>query len=323
MRRKWLFLLIVLLILCAGAYFGVSYTLYNRLTDVSGSCDRHAANHPDNFRDLVGWWGDDFDYSAYFMPTYETVHFPSRDADLEIAGWYVEADPTAPVVILVHGLGSCKNAHQVLVPAGMLWRNGFNVLMIDVRDVGESETEDGRSAIGNEEYQDVLGAWDWLIAQKGIPAERIGLLGNSLGAATVLDAFRLEPNVAAVFVDSPFDNLPQIIDEELARNHYPQFLTGGGILMARLVAHDDLLAYDPGGAIAASNGRPMYIIHGTADTRIDYHHSLQLRDRAQALGADNVTVWIVEGVQHVQTARDYPQEYETTVVNFFRTALDK
>lgn len=321
MRKRVTMGVVVLLALLGGAYLAVSYVLYDQLTDVAGSCDRHAANRPNDFVDRAGWWGTDFDYEAYFMPQYEEVRFPSRQDGLTIAAFYVEAAADASTVILVHGLGGCKNAHEVLVPGGILWRHGFNVLLLDVRDVGESDMEDGRSAIGNEEYLDVLGAWDWLATVKGIPAERIGLLGNSLGAATALNAFRLEPRVAAVFVDSPFDNLPQIIEEELARNNYPLFLTQGGIWMARLVAGDNLLAYDPGDAVNASNGRPMYIIHGTADTRIDYHHSLQLRDRAAALGADNVTVQIVAGVNHIQMARDYPQEYETAVVNFFRTAL--
>ena len=45
----------------------------------------------------------------------------------------------------------------MLTPAGMLWRNGFNVLLIDLRDTGDSTFQDGRSTIGNEEHRDVLG----------------------------------------------------------------------------------------------------------------------------------------------------------------------
>ena len=96
-------------------------------------------------------------------------------------------------MILVHGLGGCKNAIDVLVPAGMLWRNGFSVLMIDLRNIGESDFVDGRSTAGNVEYQDVLGAWDWLIADKGYRPEQVGIFGESLGGATALFAFAAEP----------------------------------------------------------------------------------------------------------------------------------
>jgi dipeptidyl aminopeptidase/acylaminoacyl peptidase len=156
---------IALVVLLVIAYFGMGYVVYDKLVNVKGQCDEHLANRPDNFA-LHPEWPADFDVTPYFMSPYETVKFPSRDPGIEIAGWWIPKDPAAPAVILVHGLHGCKNAIEVLAPAGMLWRNGFNVLLIDVRDTGDSTFEDGRSAIGNEEYRDVLGAWDWLVKEK-------------------------------------------------------------------------------------------------------------------------------------------------------------
>ena len=148
MSEKKLFLLFSLFALFGGAYLAVSYVLYNQLTDIKDGCQAPLANRPDDFTDPGGSWRTDFDYAAYFMPHYEAVRFPSRETPFTIAGWYVEAAPDAPAVILVHGLGSCKNAHTVLVPAGMLHKAGFNVLMVDMRDVNESDYEDGRFALG-------------------------------------------------------------------------------------------------------------------------------------------------------------------------------
>lgn len=321
MRKKALISLLALTAILAAAYLGIGYVLYNQLSDISGGC-QHRQNRPDRFADRSGSWRDDFDYSAYFMPGYETVAFPSREEGIDIAAWYVEAAPDARAIILVHGLGSCKYSHTVLTPAGMLHNAGFNVLMIDVRDAGDSTFEDGRSAVGNEEYQDALGAWDWLVAEKGILPERIGLLGESLGAATSLIAFSQEPRLAAVFVDSPFDNLPQIIREELARNNYPTFLMPSGIVMARLVAGDDVLAHDPNEAIARANGRPLFVVHGTGDTRISVRHSYQLEEQAQAIGA-NAAFWFPEGVEHVRTMEAHTIEYEERLVGFFREALGR
>ncbi|MFQ5400475.1 MAG: alpha/beta hydrolase [Anaerolineae bacterium] len=316
MRKKLTILAVTVILLAGGAYLAVSYVLYDKLTSVRDGCQTPLPNRPDNFSDRSGFWRDDFDYAAYFMPGYESVRFPSRDADFTIAGWYVENAPDAPVVIVVHGLGSCKNAITVLVPAGMLYKAGFNVLMLDMRDVNESDYEDGRFAVGNEEYLDVLGGWDWLVNEKGIPPERIGMMGNSLGAATTLIAFSQEPRLAAVFVDSPFDNLPQIINEELDRNNYPRFLTPGGILMARLVAGDNVLAHNPYEAIENANGRPLYILHGTGDTRINVRHSIQLQQRAEAVGA-NGTFWFPDGVEHVHAASELTGEYEQRLITFF------
>ena len=155
---------IALVVLGVAAYLGMGYVIYSKLANVKGSCDEHLANRPVIFA-LHEKWPAGFDVAPYFMSPYETVRFPSRDAGIEVAGWWIPKAPGAPAVMLVDGGGGCKNSIAVLTPAGMLWRNGFNVLLIDLRDTGDSTYEDGRSAMGNEEYQDVLGAWDWLVKE--------------------------------------------------------------------------------------------------------------------------------------------------------------
>jgi dipeptidyl aminopeptidase/acylaminoacyl peptidase len=202
----------------------------------------------------------------------------------------------------------------------MLHRNGFNVLLFDLRDQGFSTIEDGRTAIGNEEYLDLLGAWDWLRETRGIAPERIGLYGTSLGAATTLIAFAEEPRAAAAFVDSPYADLPTVITEELTRNSYPTFLMPGGLLMARVVAGDDLIAHSPADAVRRAAGRPLFIVHGDADKRIDQHHTRDLMALAQQTGA-NLNTWLPAGVGHVEGAVMLPDEYERRLAEFFRSAL--
>ena len=304
-----------------AAYIGVGTVIHRQLADVSNACLENLANNrPDNFGVQNAGW-DGFDPTPYFMEEYESIRFVSRDPQFEIAGWYVETDPSAPVVILVHGIRSCKNSVTILTPAGMLVNHGYNVLMMDVRDAGESDFEDGFSAIGTEEYLDVLGAWDWLQEEKGYKPEQIGILGNSLGAATTMIAFSEEPQVAALFVDSPFDNLPQIIREELARNDYPTFLYVGSLWAARLTVGDNLIGVNPSDAIRNANGRPIFILHGTGDQRINVQHTYQLQALAKDLGVDNVEIWTPEGIDHVQAAWKLTDEYESRLVGFFDSAL--
>ena len=239
------------------------------------------------------------------MTGYEAVRFPSREPGIEIAGWWIERTPGGPTVIYVHGKGGCKNALEVLIPAGMLSRNGINVLLIDLRDVGDSTFEDGRSAIGNEEYLDVLGAFDWLIGEKGYAPERVGLSANSLGGASAIYAFSEEPRIPALFVQSTFGNLREILAAELERNGYPTFLAPAAILAGRLFGGDNLVAHTPTTAMEKAAGRTVYIVHSRADTRIDYHQSEQLAEAARAAGAD-VELWLVDGEDHVQTPGGLP-----------------
>jgi dipeptidyl aminopeptidase/acylaminoacyl peptidase len=318
MRKALLIGCAVLVVLVIVAYAGMGYVIYGRLADVEGSCDEHLANRPDRFELHPDW--PPFDVSPYFMGEYETVRFPSRQEGLDIAGWWIEADPSAPAVIVVDGLGGCKHSIAVLVPAGMLWRNGFNVLLVDLRDTGDSDVEDGRTSIGNEEYLDVLGAWDWLVEVKGFAPGRIGLFANSMGGATALYAFSEEPRVACIFLQSTFGNLQQVIAAELKRSGYPPFLAPGAIVMGRVVGGENLVAHDPISAIQTAGRRPVYIVHSQTDTRIAIQQSEQLAAAAVEAGID-VTTWFPESSEHVQTPAVYPQEFEERMVGFFREAL--
>ncbi|HET9905120.1 MAG TPA: alpha/beta fold hydrolase [Anaerolineales bacterium] len=312
--------LVALLVVLFALYMTVGYFVYDKLSKVTAGGGENSENIPSNFVNRVDEWAA-FDVSPYFMPEFEVIHFSSRQDGLTLTGWFVANPADAPAVILTHGLNGCKCSSRVLTIAGMLHRNGFNVLMYDMRDHGESDVEDGRAAIGNEEYQDLLGAWDWLINEKHFSPESIGVFGESLGAGTTLIAFGQEPRLAAAFVDSPYSDLPQIIDEELARNHYPLFLAPGGIFMARIIAGDNLISFSPRDAILHDAGRPIYIVHGTGDTRIGVHHTRQLAELAQQTDA-NVEVWIPDDIGHVEAVFALPDEYEQRLVAFFRESLD-
>lgn len=303
------------------SYGAASAIVWDRLTRVSGGCPAAiAANTPAAFEVAAV---AAFDESPYLMPPPEDVSFPSRDPALTIRGWFIRADdPAAPVVVIVHGHEACRRHHEVLLPAGMLHRNGYSVLLIDLRDHGDSAFEDGRYAGGTEEYRDVLGAWDWLQEANGVPADRIGLLGVSLGAATVLIAAGEEPGVAATWEDSSYADIEVAIRAELTREHYPTFLEPGGIVMARLLSGDDLSSLSPIGGVRKIGVRPLFITHGTADQRlsVDYAHDLEEARRA---AGGSVESWIVDGAGHVQAMALHPAEYEDRLVDFFDRTIGR
>jgi dipeptidyl aminopeptidase/acylaminoacyl peptidase len=255
------------------------------------------------------------------MPEYEEVSFSSRQAGITLSGWYIpSADPGAPAVVVTHGIGASKIASNALTVAGMLHKNGFNVLIYDIRNHGQSSKDNGRTSIGNKEYQDVLGAWDYLVNERGFDPTQVGLFGLSLGGASALNAFAEEPRVAAILVDSPFSDLRKIIAEELVRTGYPAILGPAGVLAARLFDGVDLLAHTPQDAIRKDAGRPIFIIHGTQDARINFHHSQALEALAKETGA-NVTVWYVEGADHVLSVFLQPEAYEQKMAAFYKKAL--
>jgi uncharacterized protein len=315
-RRRWLVALIVAIVLIPSvAYGAASAYVYDQLSHADAKCPGTDIQDPTSFS------VDQIDTAPYLMPAPQTVSFPARgDAKVTIAAWWEPvAGVDAPTVILVHGLNGCRRNGPNLLAAGMLHRHGIAVLLIDMRNHGDSTVEDGRFAGGNDEYLDVLGAFDWLRAQ-GVPAPRIGLLGFSLGAATVMIAVGEEPQVAAVWADSSYADVREAIRDELSRNGYPTFLDVGGVLVGKLLTGDDIAARSPLEATAKLNGRPIFLTMGSADARLSPRYLDELAAGVRAAGG-TVDPWLVQGAGHTQALRLYPAEYERRMVAFFGPAL--
>ena len=328
-RSRWIGIgLGVVVALGVAAYAGVSYYGYDRLTATTPRCnDRFPDYTPASFgtegisKDFTA---GGFDTTPYAMPGYQEVSFPSRDPRqprLTIRAWWVPAEQAdAPAIIVVHGIRSCRHDPVVLLPAGMLARNGFSVLMMDMRDEGDSDIEDGRSAWGSEEYLDVLGASDWLQSAQGLQSSQIGLLGESLGAATSIVAMGEEPAIAATWADSGFAGVEVVFDERIAGEGFPAWLRPGVIAWAKIIANDDLTARSPIDEVAKVGARPLAIVHGLADRDLKVHHAKDLA-AAHATFVSGFKPWLVPGAPHLQAAFAAPSEYERRLVEFFRANL--
>jgi dienelactone hydrolase len=112
---------------------------------------------------------------------FKAVEFPARDG-LSIAGWFLPGR-NRQVIIMVHGLGGA--GVTMMFHARPLVQAGYNVLMVDLRAHGISE---GDTIDGVHEANDILGAVDYLKTRLDVDADKIGVLGISLGAHTVLHA---------------------------------------------------------------------------------------------------------------------------------------
>jgi dipeptidyl aminopeptidase/acylaminoacyl peptidase len=203
----------------------------------------------------------------------------------------------------------------------MLHRHGYAVLLIDLRDHGDSEGDDGRFAGGSEEYLDVLGAWDWVVSQ-GVPEDRIGLLGMSFGSATSVIAGGEEPRVAAVWADSSPTDMRTALGLFLEdQTGLPDILVPGAILWARIIAGDDLTAKNPIEEVDRYGGRSIAFVHGERDPVLPATMANELHDRAAGAGATSPEPWIVPGAGHTQGVLVAPDEYETRLIRFFDQAI--
>ncbi len=318
-------------ILLVLVYAATSFVVYDGVGSLTGACDpQDAANTPAAYSVRPGY--DQAIADANLMPAPQDITFASRDPGMpgaKLAGWWIPQDATspsaAPAVILVHGIYSCRREANVLVPAGMLHRAGFSVLLMDLRDHGDSEGDDRRFSGGTEEHLDVLGAYDWVVAQ-GVPADRIGVLGMSIGSMTALIAGGQEPGIAAVWADSAATTMDIamgnfVVDQLKDPTGLSRFLVPGAMVWARLVAADELGKYNPIEELDAYGGRSVAFVHGALDPVLPSSMALTLHDRAVAAGATTPDAWIVAGAAHTEAVFMDPAGYEQRLVAFFSAAL--
>jgi len=329
MSRWWrtaLAVVAVIAVLALGAYLAAGVVVYDQISSVKPACGgRFAGIDPSSqeYGAEIPAGYPSVDPQRYAMPSFETVSFPARgEPNVQISGWFVPstASPSAPTVILVHGRASCRRDWNVVFPAGMLHQGGFNVLLIDLRNHGDSTVTTGRYAGGMREYADVLGAWDWLRTKKGLAAKDIGLFGASMGAAAVLIAAAKEPQVPAVWEDSSYADTQTRIREELSQRGYPTWLAPIGGLVAKVVSSDDIYATGPLTAVAQLGGRALFIVHGAADDATFEHHAQDLAAAARGAGV-STDVWVVPAAGHTREMLVAPDEYQQRLVQFFRTHL--
>ena len=90
--------------------------------------------------------------------------------------------------------------------------------------------------------------------------------------------------------------------------------------MAALLSGDDLANRSPLAAAHKLEGRPLYVTHGDADTRLSVDYARELVAAVEDDGG-SVASWIVPGAGHTHAMLNHPDEYEGRLVGFFRSAL--
>ncbi len=288
------------LVLLAVIYVVISYLIASGVTNAER---KPLEDHPQSY-DL----------------RYDDVEFTSRDGDVTLRGWYLPANDRAPTLIFVHGITSNRTADEAMDLAARLIKEGFNILMFDLRGHGESDGE--RVSGGYHERQDVLGAFDFL-EDRGTPIERVGVLGFSMGAGTSLLVAAEEPRMRALVADSTYAKVSDLIAQETARTTvFPEWIVPVFVPGARLLA-DWLYGIKMGELVpeeAVSRiDYPILVIHGTADTRIRHSHGVRVH---QAAHPDS-EIWLVPEVDHVDAFLTFPEEYVERVVAYFRERLDE
>jgi uncharacterized protein len=210
---------------------------------------------------FVAWlrW---FEQRSVYQPTRlleatgEEIGFPKQDVWLELGdggrlhAWYYpgERATDAEVFLLCHGNGG--NISHRLDQYEVLLRFGAAVLAFDYRGYGQSSGSPGEE----KSYQDAEAAWRWL-REQGYPAERIIVLGESLGGAVATElAFR--QTVGGLILQSSFTSVP-----DLGAEIFPWL----PVRTLGRIQYDNL-------AKLPQIQVPVLVLHSRADTIIPFRH---------------------------------------------------
>ena len=262
--------------------------------------------------DLSAWWLPDTPYSAVTIPVAEGI-------DLS-AWWITPLEGNGRTVIVTHGIGTSRRDFNALLPSSMLVKRGFNVLLVDTRDAGESTCTDGRHSAGQEESDDFAVVADWLVAEKAVKPESLGMFGVSGGAvATSLLPAKTE-TVSAFAMEGTIFDFNAAATQEVEFQGFPGFLWQLALVSAQIFHGVNLTETSVTSAIDAAGDRPMLILHGDADQRLAYQSSLDFVDYTKSVGG-NVQLETFSGADHTEGMLTETDRYANVLASFFEANL--
>ena len=306
----WLWIIIVLVILCIVATFGIFiFTFFNppklRKDDYFLPEGHTAEPYKDEIYKLID--------TIKAVP-FEEVHIKSFDG-IQLRSRYYHSTEGAPLFICCHGYRSTA-FKDFSGGSKYLLDRGFNVLLIDERAHGES----GGNVIsfGINERQDVLEWARW--ARKRFGPVPMYLFGISMGAATVLLASELDfpSSLRGIVADCPYSSPRKIIVNTAAGMHIPGWTLIFARIGAAVLGRFKLTDIDASECVKNTKV-PILIIHGEADSFVPAYMS---EGPAEA-NPEMVKRITVKGADHALSFLVDPEKYKTAVEGVIHRTLYK
>jgi len=201
---------------------------------------------------------DDAAFVLHGLPKH-VLSIPVKNGQ-SIKGLYFEKKGAPYVLLLSHGQLPLIYHLGFIKPA---LKNNFSTLLYDYRGFGAS----GGTASTANMLEDGVAAFDYLTRVKKIPANKIILMGSSLGTGVTAN-LALQRKAAAVVLLSPYTTINRAaIDAIPACKIYPDWMYPTPVLTCLPL-------------IKRKNNTPIVLIHGTKDKSINVQNSRDLMQLA-------------------------------------------
>jgi dipeptidyl aminopeptidase/acylaminoacyl peptidase len=250
-----------------------------------------------------------------FGATLRDVSVTATDGS-HLQGWFARpAKANSDAVILLHGVGD--NREGMMGFAELFLSKGFAVLVPDSRAEGESGGD--FPTYGLKESDDVHRWFEWLVMQQQ-PKCVFGM-GESMGAAILLQSVEKENRFCAVIAESSFASFRQIAYVRVGQFFHTGAWLGRvalrpavelAFLYGRATRGINLADASPERSVVGS-GVPILLIHGLADANIPFRQS----ERIRAHDPVDIALWEVPLAGHCGAVNAAGQEFNTRVLGWF------
>lgn len=224
-----------------------------------------------------------------------------------------------PGIVLGHGFAGARYPKM----SKYLADHGYAVLSIDFRGYGKSEGERGR-VVPADQVSDFKNSLDWLQKQPGVDANRLGIIGSSLGGSIAIMAAAQDDRIKVCVSGCPiakgdstfrlqydtqekFEAFMKRVDEAAAKKeklhrfeivHIPENLRTNLPPGTPMEFSTDtvygFLSLNPLEAIKSIAPRPVYIVHAKDDHVVPFEDAEALA----ALGGESTELVLVDAGDH-------------------------
>ena len=193
---------------------------------------------------------------------YQQVQIPTPSGK-QLFGWLLPKPNSHETLIILHGWGS--NAEMMLPIAVPFYEAGMSVLLFDARSHGNSDADTFSSLPRFAE--DLGSAIDWLKQHHATAANKIALLGHSVGAGAVLLEASKRDDISAVISLSSFAHPAWVMQRYLQNFHIPAPLRKIVMRYVEWVIGHRFASFAPLDTVCKIQC-PVLLVHGKDDTTV-------------------------------------------------------
>ena len=209
---------------------------------------------------------------------YQPVTFQTRDG-LTLSGWYIPTEKPQAVVILLHGRHK-KGKSLMLRHAMYLYENNYSTLLFDMRGYGDSEGK--ICGFGEKEWQDAVGAYDYIKSLPENKTIKVGFFGISLGGVVAILASGKARVGDFIIASVPFASHASLFAKQIEKSaFFPKFFFGFAYQVAAVLTFG-IVYYTANAAFVIHKiTSPIFLIGATQDEEVNAKDAWKLFEKAQ------------------------------------------